>query len=328
MSHDVLLSCCYYPTTILFLDDDPSFLKNLCLNIDNRVSYQLCTTPEAALRAIDSAPKLSAFIASCFVQQDTDESDDDYLALSLDLKAIYKKYHDLQRRNSISVLITDQEMPGQSGLEICEALRLVNIKKIMLTGLNDLPSAIQAFNAGLIDRFLLKSSNTLLSDLNHAIAQLQKKYFQELSLPVMQNLIASRSSAFYDKKYIQFFHQLCKTKQISEYYLIDASGSYLMVDNQGVEHWCIVKNEVELANYATMAAENDAPSEVRSALSKREKLPFFFNAIDFRQPYSHWNQYLYPCEKLVGDKQNYYYAICNKINPVVPHQGVADLLTA
>ena len=50
----------------------------------------------------------------------------------------------------------------------------------MLTGNKDHSMAVQAFNEGIIDHFLVKDSPNLIDQLVHSIDKMQKSYFSSL----------------------------------------------------------------------------------------------------------------------------------------------------
>lgn len=58
----------------------------------------------------------------------------------------------------VAVLITDQRMPGMTGVELCERVRLrhPHVRRILLTAYGDLPTAIEAINRGGVQAFLSK----------------------------------------------------------------------------------------------------------------------------------------------------------------------------
>ena len=75
---------------------------------------------------------------------------------------------DILRRIDVSVLVSDQLMPGMKGDELLNKARFVSPDtiRIMMTGHGDLPTALQAINSGEVFRFLLKPwENQVLKDI-------------------------------------------------------------------------------------------------------------------------------------------------------------------
>lgn len=79
--------------------------------------------------------------------------------------------------SNISVLVSDQFMPGMSGTELLEYTRQSHpdIVRVMLTGNNDLATAVEAINRGDVFRFVLKPWNNeeLLTIIKMALEQHQ-----------------------------------------------------------------------------------------------------------------------------------------------------------
>ena len=65
---------------------------------------------------------------------------------------------DLLKSRAIAVLVTDNMMPGMSGMELLELARTVSpdTVKIMMTAYTDLPTVIEAINRVEVFRFIVK----------------------------------------------------------------------------------------------------------------------------------------------------------------------------
>ena len=62
------------------------------------------------------------------------------------------------RQREVAVLLSDQRMPGMSGVELCEAARQLrpNVVRIIITAYSDLQVATDAINRGQVARYLTK----------------------------------------------------------------------------------------------------------------------------------------------------------------------------
>jgi signal transduction histidine kinase len=81
---------------------------------------------------------------------------------------------EILRSREVAVLVTDQRMPGLTGVELCEqALSLSpNTIRILITAYSDLKAAIDAINRGQVRRYLRKpwEPEELLAELRDALA--------------------------------------------------------------------------------------------------------------------------------------------------------------
>src|ERR1700679_2704533 len=155
---------CFYPTTVLLIDDNQAFLDNLQLNLNPHLIFSTCTQPKEVLEIITNQKEKSprAVIDNCFKKNNyiINESDNfpDH-TLSIDLSELYHAVYNPNRSDFIITLIIDHDMPGMKGLELCNHLKNNSVKKIMLTGAAEANIAVDAFNKGIIDQFILKNSN-------------------------------------------------------------------------------------------------------------------------------------------------------------------------
>lgn len=80
---------------------------------------------------------------------------------------------ELLKREEVAVVITDQRMPGMSGVELLETIarRYPDTVKMLVTGYADLATAMAAINLGEAFRFIVKPwhNNELLSAVEHGV---------------------------------------------------------------------------------------------------------------------------------------------------------------
>jgi putative two-component system response regulator len=80
---------------------------------------------------------------------------------------------DMLKSRKIAVLVTDNMMPGMSGMELLELVRNVSpdTVKIMMTAYTDLPTVIEAINRVEVFRFIVKpwDNQQLIAILNEAV---------------------------------------------------------------------------------------------------------------------------------------------------------------
>lgn len=301
---------CYFPTTAVFVDDSKDFLTNLSLQFDDHLAYRLFESPQEALYALvqekDYQKRLNARCFSeyteaivCPVTNRT---------INLNLEAIHQEVYNPERFREVSVLFVDYAMPGMNGLELCKALQDSPIQKVLLTGQADEKIAVQAFNEGLINQFILKSDPDVINTMNNTIYDLQQRYFQEISAMTVQALSVDSPTFLKDPVCIDFFRKFCQTHHIVEYYLTESTGSFLLLDIQGKPSVLIIKSEEDMSMLSDLASDHRASKEVLRQLEARTHLLYApeWQGYSLRENINGEKQ-LVPAQHLRAS-QPYYYA--------------------
>ncbi|HVV69092.1 MAG TPA: hypothetical protein VHE99_08705 [Gammaproteobacteria bacterium] len=314
------VSLCYYPTTAILIDDQQPFLTKLQLGLPETRPYQFYANPNDFIaRFAHHQPE--HFINYC-VTFDEDSAQENLIVRQVSLRNIHKEIYNPERFKQVSLLVADYAMPGHNGLECCDAIHDKYIQKLLLTGEAQNDLAVKAFNQRRINKFLQKSAPDLMQTLSSAIAELQLNYFLELSNSLRDNFkdgLEYLLTVLDDPAFVKFFYDLCESKQITEYYILDTQGSFLLLDDKAKAYWLLLKDETEMNNLFLHAEAEEAPAEVQDPLRNRSHLPYFHTEADLQTPPSQWKKYFYPAQRLAG-QQNYYYTLLtdapfNDLNP-------------
>jgi CheY-like chemotaxis protein len=226
--------------------------------------------------------------------------------INLDLTAIHAEIYNPRRFSEISVIVVDYAMPGLDGLEFCRRIENNNIRKILLTGQADEKLAINAFNEGLIHRYIHKSDPNVAELITRSIYELQLQYFHAMSGMVARMLSVTSPSCLYDKKFAEFFYQLRHEKGIVEHYLADNSGSLLLLDEDANPSFLIVRSEEDLRFHYDFALDNGAGEEVLDQLAAGEKIPCFWQANNHTPGLNDWSTCLVKAHRFVSDETYFY----------------------
>jgi CheY-like chemotaxis protein len=321
---NTLSTICYFPTTVLLIDDNRKFLKSLKLDLDSsKACYKTFDSPQSTLDFLFNEYQPNLFF-NHWISKAQDE-DWDHRTIDINLRAIHRECHNPKRFSEVSALIVDFAMPEMTGLELCEKLKGQPYKKVLLTCEADELIAVKAFNAGIIDKFIRKDVAKFATVINDTIAELQKKYFHNLLHTVINSLskASDRSSGFLkDKIFIDFFESLIKQHNVCEFYLMDAEGSFMFLDIDGIPKWLVVKSEKEMSELADFAASEHADKSIVDALANRGQIPYFYTDEELQTPPHKWKKFFHSAQKLIG-KETYYYAL---ITDPTAHE-VGDVLS-
>ena len=300
---------CYFPSTALFLDESHDFLLNFVLQLDEGVAYRIFDAPRKALDYIHNKRCELDLLSQHCLSEYTEAKNCPLTnhTINLDLAAIHAEVYNPYRFSEISVVVVDYAMPGMDGLEFCRRIENSNIKKILLTGQADEKLAIAAFNEGLIHRYIKKSDINAAEQITKSIFDLQLQYFQAMSDMVVRMLSVTSPSCLQDKKFAQFFRQLRDENGIIEYYLVDNSGSFFMLDDDANVSFLIVKSAEDIRLHYDLALDNGASEEILDELANGEKIPGFWWANAANPRWKDWSSCLVPADRFISN-ETYYYA--------------------
>lgn len=320
---------CYFPTSTVVVDDNVTFLNSLKAVLDPLLVHKNFRYPHEALDYLKTQyhPVLqpNRWISTL----DKDRIDWDKLPLhahsylDIDFFLIHSLVYNPHRFEEVSTVISDYEMPEMDGIEVFKQLSSLPFQKLLLTGVATESTAVEAFNAHLIDQFILKQpkSSDLSFIFNDSIFNLQRKYFLMHTAEIMQTLASDPRSVIGEPEFIGIFNRVLAEHNIVEYYLVNESGCFLMLDFDGNPSWLVFKAEEDMDYYHVSAAENEAPKSIIKALKNREKVLFLFSKEDHeRVPYTQWGKYLHDATTLKGQKNTFYYTY-------IPGKSVYQLKT-
>ncbi len=200
----------YFPTTVFFVDDSIDFLANLSLQLDPNLSFQLYDSPSNALAVLNSDSNPTTPIERFFSRyHHTNDLPLTHHVIDLNLDKVHREVYNEPRFEQVSVVVVDFDMPSIDGLEFCRRIKNSAIKKILLTGKADEKVAVQAFNEGIIDRFILKQNEDVIHTLNQAIVDLQQAYFRQTERMLTDALAIGKHAFLRDPLFSDKFKEIC-----------------------------------------------------------------------------------------------------------------------
>ena len=211
--------CFYHPITIVFLDDSPSFLDSLKMDLfpHGGDRFQFFTNQTAAIEHIKAHQEnLTGSILNIIDKNEVDLSSDH--VVGFDISNIYKMARNKARFSVVGVTVVDYEMPEESGLIVCQKLNKIAVRKLLLTAIDDQAAVIQAFNEGVVDKYLRKQSTTLPEQIMHSLEFLKQRYFATLSHTLVECLGERLVSLWQNLKYQALFNNIKKRKYSAKFF--------------------------------------------------------------------------------------------------------------
>lgn len=310
----------YFPTQVFFVDDDIGYLQNLILKLDTGMAFQLFASPENALIELNTSRNPETLTNRLFSRfHHTDDLPATHHVIDVNLDLVHREVYNESRFELISVVVVDYDMPIIDGLEFCRNIKYPDIKKVLLTGKADEKIAVEAFNEGIIDRFILKGNPDVFNVLNQTIHNLQRIYFSQIERMLSDALTIGKHTFLRDTHFPRRFKEICDKLHIVEYYLRSEPDGMLMLDADGAISLLIVPNEDAWLGQYEIAFEQAAPQELLNELKSNRILPYFSEAGYYTPDIENWRDYLYPATQFKGDKW-YLYTIVKNPSPFVKNK--------
>lgn len=290
-------ACFFHPLTTIFLDDDEVFLNLIRSELDKHGKINIFTDSNQAIETINADKEnISSRIFKSHKEVDNDHPS--IKQIDLDIGQIKHAIYDADRFNHTGVLLVDYQMPNATGIDVCRLITNRQAFKVLLTAEASLDTAIEAFNEAVIDKFVPKSTHDLLNVLSGIVCELNKKYFHDISKPILSNLDEKLSTTLETEIFIELFNNVFHESNAVEYYLLDTSGSYLFLDKTGFPTWLVIRNEQNFNDQLEILSGLKASSEMIKNLQSRSKLLFLLDENEYQQPVEEWNTNLLDAKPL------------------------------
>jgi len=295
---------CYYPTRIIFIDDQENFIDSTSLLLK---SYMLktFTNPVDALEFINREVKKQFSIARMYEEINVQSKYDLYTwqEFQANLLAALAKPHN----EEYSVVICDYQMPLLDGFELFENIHSHYLERILLTGEADFAKAVGAFNKGLINFYIRKDNSEIATELMQLLETATWQYFNKFNAIDAQP--EDSFSFLYDPVLAQYFKTLMKEKRIMEMYLWHYHGDLLVINARGEKSIISIRNQqaldesVELVYQDYLEEPSEALDELLKALKAGEKIISFIDETD-----EDATPQVFPVFKTLNtDQQTYYF---------------------
>lgn len=259
----------FFPTTVVLIDDDKSFLQSLEDRLRHRFVLRSFADPLQGLNhLIGGDTKSASGMAriSTRTQHEGFESDDPERHRELLSSLIGHVRNDRHRFDTVSVAVVDASMPDVDGLMICRALRRRPVRTVLLTGNASEELALNAFNEGAIDRFLSKYDPDFERQIEHCVRDMQQAYFRRVAWPVRQAMEAGPFAFVRDGEFLRYFDDVVAQGRFVEHFVrFDPPGVDLMRSDGQVLRLMVCDSE-DVDAVIAAARERSADRDMIAAL--------------------------------------------------------------
>jgi CheY-like chemotaxis protein len=290
----------FHPTTIVLVDDNEAFLRSLTLEMPPSIACHGFTSPEAALEFLNEPIDLEPLVDRCFTLE---RHRTDQAIIRLDLGLIEQEINYLQRFRRVSAVLVDYAMPAINGLQFCERMTDRYARRALLTGVADEKLAVEAFNAGLIHRFIPKHRATAVEAVIAFIAELEREYFRQYLGRLTTALAIDPPAFLVDPDIAVLVQRLMHEERAVEYYLVDEPPGLLMLRSDGSVIRLLLLDAAAQRAQVEFAQRHTAPEHIRRGLEAGELAGLFSgdSPADYfgDEPYP-WDDHVMPAERLNG----------------------------
>ncbi len=297
---------CFFPTKTLFIDDSKDFLNGLSLSLSSDDKFYECfTDAKSALETISKNDDQYYWYKKYL--NNLDEEEIEKKILEVNIYDLHKQIYNKKRFSVITSVVVDYDMPKINGIDFCQEIKNDKIYKIMLTGVADENIAVKAFNDGIIQAFVKKSSPNVYEEIEKYIQKGAHRYFDKVSKAIFTSIDQEDHSDFLkDSGFVEFFEKILKDYNISEFYLLEGNGSYLLLDKDGKEMIFYLVPEEEIEQLYEDILEIGFSSENLNSLQKKEKV-FCNLSVDDLDQFDDINDSVLDAKAIkIGNKQYYY----------------------
>lgn len=289
-----LIPMFYFPLKILFVDDDIELLKGYHhLLLPNKIATE--NNPHKAVIELNKNSNKNIGIFNDISESSMiDLFDTNDAVLGFTFKNIKNLINDKEKYEKYGIIIVDYNMPILNGIELCNKINNLDIIKILLTGEYSPLYAISELNNKTIDYYLQKGLITNY-ELSECLKALQLKYFKNITQNFL-DVTGNKFSFLANPEFANLIKILINENNINEYYLLNNTGCFLMVNSQN-KFILNIYSDSDLNLFQDMYAK-DIDQDIINKVNQRQLIPNF-ELLDLE----HLSKYFYSCKKI----KEYYY---------------------
>lgn len=297
----------YHPTTVLLVNDDRNYLGQLQpLLSRNPSKFIIEPIHQKALQIAYQNMNIQVSIHNCFNYLEEEELETYRMAVNV--SNIHKMIYNEARFDQISTVIIDYNMPGMNGLEFCKKIQNTPIRKILLIEKDDEAIAIEAFNKGLIDACVRKHQDNFSTMIGETLEKCQESYFTDFSkrIETVFDPEEQKKSPFRSEKFKNYFKNLIQTQKIKEFYLLERTGSFLCIDEEGNHGVLEVKLKESSALFLDSQEAATAGPEILKSLKEGTHILCYKHVTKIPLPVgSSWGEYTFQADRLDEEDETF-----------------------
>ena len=246
------------PNSLVFLDDDASYLEMLALVMPNDWGVRFFTHVDDCLAHF--AHQHALWETDVWHHQQLVEH---WRAGKPLIPSIFEYWTANHHRYGLSQsCVVDYAMPAMTGIEFLKKLPVFPASRVLLTGKADEQIAIAAFNEGLISKFVPKQHPDIGRHLT-AILSEQHQRPMDFYEAIWRSALKKEQYAAVHEPTVQLaLHNWAREKKWVEYVVLPAPFGILALDTYANAHWLQLELRSDLSSAADLAQSTGQSSAV------------------------------------------------------------------
>ncbi len=171
-----------------------------------------------------------------------------------------------------NIAVVDYAMPAATGLEVLQAAAAWPTYRILLTGKADEYIAVDAFNDGLIDRYVTKQRPDLVQHFISVLRQLHSAPLEKHESVWRNVLRRSQQQALQDRAVQLALRDWIKVHRCVEYVVLPEPFGLLALDTNAQVHWLQFEMYKDLSAAVDLASAAGQSPQTLSAIAQGEAL--------------------------------------------------------
>jgi CheY-like chemotaxis protein len=266
--------CCFYPTEVIFVDDNTAFLQTVdsLIRPRNRGNrFRFFSSSDEALAYINRSPQ-STFAERCVRDINCSKNSGNFI--SIDTSTLCEEMDNPDRFRQVSVVIVAQQLDDGNGDAFCRAIRAPHAQKIFLvpTGHEGTQCGIAALNQGFVEQCISRQQLLSIDELLSHVYRAQVEYFTQLSSVIYASVKIRNNfpSALCSIPFENFFKTFLHNNRIVEYYLFDMIGSCVLIDDRD-EVWSMFVQNMDQHRAMILEIQDEIGQNISVAVGEQIK---------------------------------------------------------
>lgn len=248
------------PKRIVYVDDDGAFLDAL-RRIMPKHAREFRDSPRLTLEAIHGEMPywraIELLLANAHESRDTPGGE---------ARMYVKRYfQDWRRFHMTGVLIVDYNMPGMTGIDLVRELDDCPARRVLLTGVADAEVAVRAFNQGLIQKFIPKSTPNLNREITNSANEMHRSVCEHLGHLMRGTLTGEQVELLHERSVVDGLERKLEELGWIEYVVVGEPFGILGLAYDGPLQWIQLETEQSLSDHAESLADYGyEPADVKA----------------------------------------------------------------